>query len=107
MLVSRSGLRLLDSQNGILGCLAEAVPAESTDQINLDQGDRLLLYTDGLVEVFNSSGEMLGVAGLEKLVLEAAKLTLPKMRQAILEGVTEWTNGPLADDVSLVIIEVC
>jgi len=28
------------------------------------------------------------------------------MRRAILEGVAAWSDGPLADDVSLVIVEV-
>jgi hypothetical protein len=28
------------------------------------------------------------------------------MRQAILDGVTAWRHGPLADDVSLVIVEL-
>jgi hypothetical protein len=28
------------------------------------------------------------------------------MRQAILDGVAAWRQGPLADDVSLVIVEV-
>jgi hypothetical protein len=40
------------------------------------------------------------------LVLDSAKLTLPEMRQAILDGVTTWRRSPLADDVSLVIVEL-
>jgi PAS domain S-box-containing protein len=106
MLVSGGGLRLLDSQSGILGCLAETAPSESADEIDLNSGDRLLLYTDGLVEVFNQSDEMLGVEGLEELVRESAKRALPEMRQAILDGVAAWRRGPLADDLSLVIVEL-
>jgi serine phosphatase RsbU (regulator of sigma subunit) len=64
------------------------------------------LYTDGLVEVFNGLDEMLGVDGLEDLVLQSATLTLADMQKTILEGVAAWRNGPLADDVSLVIVEV-
>jgi two-component system sensor histidine kinase ChiS len=106
ILLSNGCTRLLQSQNGILGCLAETAPTESVDEIELTSGDRLILYTDGLVEVFNSQEEMLGVEGLEQLVLDAAKLTLPEMRQAILDGVTAWRHDPFADDVSLVIVEV-
>src|SRR5271157_824159 len=61
MLVSSGGVRLFESQNGILGCLAETAPSESVDEIELTSGDRLILYTDGLVEVFNHEEEMLGV----------------------------------------------
>ena len=66
MLVSSGGVRLLESQNGILGCLAETAPTESVDEIELKSGDRLVLYTDGLVEVFNQE-EMLGVEGFSQL----------------------------------------
>ena len=106
MLVSSGGVRLLESQNGILGCLAETAPTESVDEIELKSGDRFILYTDGLVEVFNHEEEMLGVEGFSQLVLDSAKRKLPEMRQAILDGVAAWSHGPLVDDVSLVIVEV-
>jgi sigma-B regulation protein RsbU (phosphoserine phosphatase) len=106
MLISKGGLRLLDSQNGILGWLPETAPTESVNEIELAPGDRLVFYTDGLVEVFNDHDDMVGVDGLARLVLNAAELPLPEMRQAVLDGVTTWRHGPLADDVSLVIVEV-
>jgi PAS domain S-box-containing protein len=107
ILVSNGVLRLLDSQSGILGCLSEVAPSESVDEIELAHGDRLILYTDGLVEVFNSRGNMLGVEGLEEFVLQSARRPIPEFRQAILDGVMAWRRGPLADDdVSLVIVEV-
>jgi len=106
MLASKGHIRLLDSQNGILGCLSETAPSNSVDEINLEPGDRLVLYTDGLVEVFNNRDDMLGVEGFARLVIDSAKLPLPEMRQAVLDGVAAWRHGPLADDVSLVIVEV-
>jgi PAS domain S-box-containing protein len=106
MLVSNSDLRLLDSQNGILGCLTETAPSEAAEKIDLVSGDRLILYTDGLTEVFSSLDEMLGLEGFQEIVRQSAERTLPEMRQAILDGVMAWRHGPLADDVSLVIVEV-
>jgi sigma-B regulation protein RsbU (phosphoserine phosphatase) len=106
ILVSDGVPRLLDSQSGILGCLSETAPSESADEVELVPGDRLVLYTDGLVEVFNNLNDMLGVEGLTDLVRQSAKRELPEMRQAILDGVATWRQGPLADDVSLVIVEV-
>ena len=106
MLVSSGGVRLLESQNGILGCLSETARPAPAEDIEFAHGDRLVLYTDGLVEVFDRQDDMLGVEGLKKLVLQSAKQPLPEMRRAILEGVAAWTHGPLADDVSLVIVEV-
>ncbi len=106
IVVSNGVLRLLDSQSGILGCLSETAPSESVAEIELAPGDRLVLYTDGLVEVFNRSEDMLGVEGLEELVLQSATRALPEMKQAILEGAAAWRHGALADDVSLVIVEI-
>jgi len=106
ILVSNGSLRRLGSHNGILGYLSETAPSESSDEVELASGDRLVLYTDGLVEVFNSSKEMFGVEGLETLVRQSATRALPEMKRAILDGVAAWTPGALADDVSLVIVEV-
>ncbi len=106
ILISKGTLRLLDSQNGILGYLSEFAPSESVAEIELAPGDRLVLYTDGLVEVFNSVDDMLGVERFARLVRDSAKLPLPQMRQAVVDGVAAWRHGPLADDVSLVIVEV-
>jgi sigma-B regulation protein RsbU (phosphoserine phosphatase) len=97
---------LLESQNGILGCLSETAPSELPEELDLEPGDRLVLYTDGLVEVFNSFDDMLGVERLKDLVHKSATLPLAEMQGAILDEVAAWSHGPLADDVSLVIVEV-
>jgi sigma-B regulation protein RsbU (phosphoserine phosphatase) len=106
ILVSNGTLRRLESRNGILGCLPESTPSEPSIEVELSPGDRLILYTDGLVEVFNCLDDMLGVEGLEDLVLQSATLTLADMQKTILDGVAAWRHAPLADDVSLVIVEV-
>jgi hypothetical protein len=43
----------------------------------------LVLCTDGLVEVFDSRDDTLGVEGFARLILDSAKLPLPEMRQAV------------------------
>jgi PAS domain S-box-containing protein len=106
ILVSNGTVRLLESRTGILGCIADAAQPAAAEEIELAPSDRLVFYTDGLIEVFNASGEMLGVEGLEKLVRQAATRSLPEMKQAILDGVSAWRHDTLADDVSLVIVEV-
>jgi sigma-B regulation protein RsbU (phosphoserine phosphatase) len=98
--------RLLESTNMILGLFENAVGAESSVETALETGDRVIIYTDGLTENFNSRREMLGLEGLEKIVTEASSLPLAEMKQQILHRVAAWRNGYAADDVSLVLLEI-
>ncbi|MFH1739377.1 MAG: GAF domain-containing SpoIIE family protein phosphatase [bacterium] len=40
----------------------------SQDEIELQPGDRVLMYTDGVIEAFNGQGEPLGLDGLKEIV---------------------------------------
>ncbi len=98
--------RLLESRSMVLGALPEAVGPEVTLDVDLHRGDRVVLYTDGITDVFDSRGEMLGVEGVQKFVREASLLPFGEMKQGILDRVAEWREGPPTDDVSLVLMEV-
>jgi len=98
--------RLLESRSMVLGALPEAVNGEAVLDVDLRPGDRVALYTDGITEVFDSRGEMLGVPGLKEIVREAALGPFADMKRTILDRVAAWREGPPADDVSLVLVEV-
>ena len=89
-----------------LGLFEDAVDSDATVESTLQAGDRVIIYTDGLTENFNSRQEMLGVDGLAAIVREASNLPLAEMKQEILNRVAAWRNGPAADDVSLVLVEI-
>ena len=97
---------LLESRSLVLGFLEDAVIGEATIEIPIQTGDRLMLYTDGLTDNFNSQNEMLGVDGLAEIVYETSMLALPEMKQRILDRVTQYREGPATDDISLVLLEV-
>jgi sigma-B regulation protein RsbU (phosphoserine phosphatase) len=98
--------RLLESTNMVLGLFEDAVDTESSVETVLQRGDRVVIYTDGLTENFNSQREMLGVGGLKEILTEASTLPLGEMKSQILNQVAAWRNGPAADDVSLVLLEI-
>jgi sigma-B regulation protein RsbU (phosphoserine phosphatase) len=98
--------RLLESTNMVLGLFEDAVDTESSVETVLQRGDRVAIYTDGLTENFNSQREMLGVDGLKEILTEASTLPLDEMKSQILNRVATWRNGPAADDVSLVLLEI-
>lgn len=98
--------RLLESRSMILGTLPEAVEGDASFEVALDPGDRIVLYTDGITDVFNSRGEILGIEGVQSIVQEASKLPFDKMMEGILDRVAAWRNGQVTDDMSLVLVEV-
>jgi PAS domain S-box-containing protein len=107
LLISSSGeLRQLGPRSTVLGALENAVPQKAAEEFELSAGDRLVLYSDGLTEVWNRKGEMLDVAGLARIALGASTLPLPAMCRSIIEGVHSYSAGPVHDDVTLVLMEV-
>jgi sigma-B regulation protein RsbU (phosphoserine phosphatase) len=109
-----SAPRMLESRSMILGTLPEAVPEavpgsgseEPTLEVALEPGDRIVLYSDGITDVFNSRGEILGIDGVENIVQQTALLPFPEMREGILSRVAAWRYGQVTDDMSLVLVEV-
>ena len=109
-----SAPRLLESRSMILGALPEAVPdsmpgsmdADPTLEVDLEPGDRIVLYTDGITDVFDSHGEILGIDGVENIVRETSLLPFHEMREGILNRVAAWRDGQVTDDMSLVLVEV-
>ena len=97
---------LLESTSTVLGLFENAVGAESGGETDLQTGDRVIIYTDGLTESFNSQREMLGVDGLQDIVAETSTLPLAEMKEQILNRVSAWRHGHAEDDVSLVLLEI-
>lgn len=97
---------LLESRSMILGALPDAVDATTNLEVQLQPDDRIVLYTDGITEVFNSSGEMLGIEGVQEIVRQTSSLPPHEMKQGILDGVAAWREGSPTDDVSLMLVHV-
>jgi PAS domain S-box-containing protein len=107
MLVRRGqGPLLLESRSTILGVLPDAVDTTPSLELQLEPGDRIILYTDGITEVFNSRGEMLGIEGIREIVRQTSILPAQEMKHGILDGVAAWRSGPPSDDVSLVLVHI-
>jgi PAS domain S-box-containing protein len=97
---------LLESRSAILGLIPDAVDAGAALKIPIEAGDRVILYTDGFTESFNTRDDMLGVEGLAEIVRETSKLPLSAMTEEIVNRVAAFRHGPPADDMSLVAVEI-
>jgi phosphoserine phosphatase RsbU/P len=97
---------LLESRSMILGALPDPIDVTTSLEVELQPDDRIVLYTDGITEAFNSRGQMLGVEGVQEIVRRTSSLPPNQMKQGILDGVAEWREGPPTDDVSLMLVHV-
>ena len=89
-----------------IGLFATLPPMDDPFQLELEPGDRLILYSDGLTDLFNQHGEILGIDGFQDCVRRHAGLKLPEMKQAILDSLESFRSGPYTDDRTLILIEV-
>jgi sigma-B regulation protein RsbU (phosphoserine phosphatase) len=66
-------------------------------------GDRLILFSDGLPEATNHSGEFFGDEKIEQVIRESADRTAQGLVRTIFNHVTEFKGGaPRYDDIACV-----
>lgn len=73
-------------------------------EVTLDPGDKLLLYTDGLTEMFNAAGDEYGVARVQSLARKHASTDSNALLQACLNEVRDFSATKQADDLTLMVL---
>lgn len=73
----------------------------------LEPGDRVLLFTDGVVEARSPDGEFFGVERLSDLVIRhlAGGLSAPETIRRVVRELLEHQQDQLADDATLLLLE--
>lgn len=75
-------------------------------QVQLHAGDRLVLYTDGIVEAASPLGEMFGTARLDTALCQCAGAASQSI-QSVLSTLDAFTDGqPATDDRTLLIADI-
>jgi sigma-B regulation protein RsbU (phosphoserine phosphatase) len=93
LLHSAGAIRCLDNENLPVGLLSPVTFTSGSAQ--LQDGDRMLLFTDGVVEAENQSGDFYGNDGLEAALADEFSLARLFSSLDAYRGQT-----PLADDVT-------
>lgn len=77
-----------------------------SDVTQLQSGDRLVLYTDGVTEACNSDDEEFGEERLLRVLQENATQPAVELQKKILQSVADFSRGIWQDDATLLVIAV-
>jgi sigma-B regulation protein RsbU (phosphoserine phosphatase) len=94
----------LETGGAVLGVLPDWKYLQ--DQIQLTPGDRLVLFTDGLIEAQNSNGHEFGEDRLLDLLRNYRELSAQDLQKKLIEAIKSFSSGDFSDDVTFVIMSV-
>ena len=74
--------------------------------VQLNPGDLVLAYTDGVIEAVNPDGEEWGVEGLRRAAVESKSQCADDMVHEILASMDEFSRGRQTDDATVLVLRV-
>ena len=104
ILVRRGQASTLDTNGMVVGAFPFASYNES--RLELQRGDLLVLYTDGITEPENEYGEDFGEQRLRELLVDNADRDGAEITAEVMDAVRRWTAFPdeLQDDMTLLVL---
>jgi serine phosphatase RsbU (regulator of sigma subunit) len=105
LLVRKSGeLRPLPASGVPLGMLEEAF--YDVQETQLEPGDKLAIYSDGLSEARNAEGEFFGLKRVRNAVLGQARGSCQQAHDALASALETFAEGAVQnDDITLLVLE--
>lgn len=98
-------IELLTTKSLLLGAFGFA--KYEMVETQLESGDAVVIYTDGVTEATNSADEMFGDDRLESLVVGIRSMKADEIRTQILDAVLTFTRGlPQGDDITLITLKM-
>lgn len=103
-ILSQGKISEIDVRGMPLGIISS--PPLSEQEWKMKTGDRLILYSDGIIESKNTKGEMLGKEGFRHFLMQKAGLDSKALRDAVPDMLSRFSGGEAAeDDITMIIIE--
>lgn len=92
----------LESQNVIIGYEKRDENNFKQDIVMIGQQDKILMYTDGIIEAEDGKGKQLGINGFINFFKSSIYLSVDEVLDKIINGVYEYSPNPIKDDVYLI-----
>jgi sigma-B regulation protein RsbU (phosphoserine phosphatase) len=90
-----------------LGATDNLINSKEDDMVTFDfrKDDRLLLYTDGIVEAMNDRKEEYGFERLENYLYAHAESSPPELLEGLVKDVNKFAgDSELIDDISILVL---
>jgi sigma-B regulation protein RsbU (phosphoserine phosphatase) len=104
MLVRRGTCTRMKEGGPVLGVFPDQSYLQS--EIELSSGDSLLFFTDGVTEARDASGDEFGEERLQELLTLGGEFSARELRDLIMAAVGEFSDGPVQDDATLMVLKV-
>ena len=76
--------------------------------ISMAPGDRLFVYTDGIIDTPSPAGESFGLVRLKDALDANTGVPLSELKSAVLKTLHQYSGKELThDDVTLIALEIC
>ena len=76
--------------------------------ISMVPGDRLFVYTDGIIDTPSPEGESFGLTRLKDVLDANPKASLSELKSVVLRTLHKYTEKDLThDDITLIALEIC
>ena len=76
------------------------------EHVQLEPGDRLVLFTDGITEIANAADEEFGEERLMELLRAHRALGAEAMQKRVMAAIAEFSGGNFQDDATLIVAAV-
>lgn len=105
ILRKNGSLQMLPKTTGIaLGAMEKMVYAGECLQLN--KGDALIMYTDGVTEAMNAQGELFGEKRLEAVLENNSEKPLKELTRMILDGIHQHVkDAEQSDDITILTVK--
>jgi serine phosphatase RsbU (regulator of sigma subunit) len=95
----------MPSQASLLGISRDSEGADQSE-LSLDKGDRLLLFTDGIIECKGVYGSEYGSEALEGFIRSDMESSGPDFSKRLIERLRSFNGGGFDDDIFLLDINI-
>jgi len=107
LLIRGSDILELKGDGVFLGFLGSQDLRLTEEYLNLESGDRLMLYTDGMTDTTSPEGVRFDRTGLHTLLKEVGHLPAKELCEAIFEKLIDFQGeSEQYDDMTLLVVEV-